>query len=56
MREIKFRAYINNPIHGQGIFPVKSINFEPFVCEVVIGDEIVSFLISTISNSLNTQV
>lgn len=43
MREINFRAYINNPIHGQGIFPVKSIHFDPFVCEVVIGDEIVSF-------------
>ncbi|AJA41456.1 hypothetical protein AXJ14_gp137 [Geobacillus virus E3] len=43
MREIKFRAYVNNPIHGKGVFPVKSINFEPFVCEVVMGDEIINF-------------
>jgi uncharacterized phage protein (TIGR01671 family) len=43
MREIKFRAYVNNPIHGKGIFSVKSINFEPFVCEVAIEGEIVSF-------------
>lgn len=43
MREIKFLAYVNNPIHGKGVFPVKSIHFEPFVCEVVMGDEIVNF-------------
>ena len=43
MRKIKFRAYVNNPIHGKGVFPVKSIHFNPFVCEVVMGDEIVNF-------------
>jgi uncharacterized phage protein (TIGR01671 family) len=43
MREIKFRAYVNNPIHGKGVFPVKSIHFNPFVCEVIIGDETVTF-------------
>jgi uncharacterized phage protein (TIGR01671 family) len=43
MREIKFRAYVNNPIHGKGVFPVKSIHFDPFVCEVVMRDEIVNF-------------
>jgi uncharacterized phage protein (TIGR01671 family) len=43
MREIKFFAYVNNPIHGKGVFPVKSIHFEPFVCEVDIWGEIVNF-------------
>jgi len=43
MREIKFLAYVNNPIHEKGVFPVKSIHFDPFVCEIVIGDEIVNF-------------
>jgi len=43
MREIKFLAYVNNPIHGKGVFPVKSIHFDPFVCEVVMRDEIVNF-------------
>jgi uncharacterized phage protein (TIGR01671 family) len=43
MREIKFLAYVNNPIHGKGVFPVKSIHFDPFVCEVVMGNEIVNF-------------
>lgn len=43
MREIKFLAYVNNPIHGKGVFPVKSIHFDPFVCEIVMGDEIVNF-------------
>jgi uncharacterized phage protein (TIGR01671 family) len=43
MREIKLLAYVNNPIHGKGVFPVKSIHFDPFVCEIVMGDEIVNF-------------
>jgi uncharacterized phage protein (TIGR01671 family) len=35
-REHKYRAYINNPIHGTGIFKVKSINFYPLVVTVII--------------------
>ena len=35
-REHKYRAYINNPIHGTGIFRVKSINLYPLVVTVII--------------------
>lgn len=35
-REHKYKAYINNPIHGTGIFKVKSINFNPLVVTVII--------------------
>jgi len=35
-REYKYKAYINNPIHGTGIFKVKSINFNPLVVTVII--------------------
>lgn len=36
MKEHKYKAYINNPIHGTGIFKVKSINFNPLIVTVII--------------------
>jgi hypothetical protein len=35
-RNHKYKAYINNPIHGTGVFKVKSINFFPLVVTVII--------------------
>jgi hypothetical protein len=35
-REYKYKAYINNPIHGTGVFKVKAINFNPLIVTVII--------------------
>ncbi|WP_069508573.1 YopX family protein [Lysinibacillus sp. FSL M8-0337] len=43
MREIKFKAFVNNRIHGVGVYPVGSINFYPFTCQVDIDGELISF-------------
>ena len=46
-REYKYKAYINNPIHGTGIFKVKSINFNPLVVTVIIPNGLVAYLLNT---------
>ncbi|GKU81239.1 hypothetical protein NCCP28_06350 [Niallia sp. NCCP-28] len=43
MREIKLQGFIDNPIHGKGCFPVKSINFFPLVVELDLPEGVVSF-------------
>lgn len=42
-REIKFKAFVNNQLHGIGVYPVRNINFYPFTCQVEIDGELISF-------------
>lgn len=42
-RDIKFKAFVNNQLHGIGVYPVRNINFYPFTCQVEIDGELISF-------------